>query len=329
MKIRVGVLRGGPSHEYEVSLKSGATVLNNLNSDKFEGVDIFIDKQGVWHIDGLVVKPENALKRIDVAFIALHGEYGEDGQIQKILEHHNIPFTGSDSFSSAIGMNKALSKDAYKKRGIQSPYHKLIKADDKDIKKDNLHNLAMQIFKTVHLPFVIKPVSAGSSVGVFIVNDFEGIEVALKKAFEVSDDLMIEEYIKGIEATCGVIENFRDQKLYALPPVEIRPIGKDFFDYEAKYEGKSEEICPANFSHDIKEEIMRLSKLAHEALGLNHYSRSDFIIHPKRGIFILETNTLPGLTEASLLPKALHAVGGKLEHFIDHLITLAINRKKG
>lgn len=325
MKIRVGVVRGGPGHEYEVSLKSGATVLKNISKEKYAPFDIYIDKAGDWHVDGVKVTPQNALAMTDVVFNALHGEYGEDGKIQKVLEHHDIPFTGSGSFASSIGMNKAMSKDVYKKAGIKTPYHVLLK----DAHNIDTMETALKIFKSFPMPAILKPVSGGSSVGVYLILSFDSLVSALENLKKITDEIMVEEYIAGQEATGGVIEDYRGSGIYKLPPIEIRPKNKDkLFDYDAKYNGASDEICPATFNDDIKEEIMRLSAIAHEALQLDHYSRSDFMIHPKRGIYIIETNTLPGLTEASLIPKAVIAVGGTMEHFIDHLLSLALKRKR-
>lgn len=320
-RIRVGVIRGGPSNEYEVSLKTGSTVLNNLEKDKYNPKDIFVDKNGIWHVGGIPVQPHEALTHIDVAFNAMHGQYGEDGKLQHILETHGIPFTGSGSFASAIGMNKALTKEVYKRNKIKTPHSKLLQS---------IHNIKesiMDLFRSFSLPIVVKSVSSGSSVGVYVVKDFISFEPAIINAFEHSDSVMIEEYIQGKEATCGVIDDFRDQRYYALPPIEIRPHSGQFFDFEAKYQGKSDEIVPGNFTSSEKAEIERMAILAHQALGLRHYSRSDFIIHPHRGIFILESNTLPGLTEESLLPKALKAVGTPLPFFLDHVVELALKRK--
>lgn len=319
-KIRVGVIRGGPSNEYDVSLKTGATVLNNL-PEKYHVRDILIDRSGVWYMNGLPVTPHETLTHIDVAFNALHGNYGEDGKIQHIFESHGIPFTGSGSFASALGMNKYLSKEIYKKEKIKTPQSKLIESLA-EVSKE-----AHKIFRAFPLPVVIKPISSGSSVGVTIVKDFSSFEKAVRDAFEHSEAVLVEEFIKGREATCGVIDNFRDQKHYALPPIEIRPHGDTFFDYAAKYQGKSDEIVPGNFSGAEKRELEALAIAAHKALGLRHYSRSDFIIHPKRGIFILETNTLPGLAQESLMPKALKAVGASISHFLDHIVQLAISKK--
>jgi D-alanine-D-alanine ligase len=136
---------------------------------------------------------------------------------------------------------------------------------------------------------------------------------------------MVEEFIRGKEATCGVVEKMRDHDLYPLMPVEIRPKGKKMFDYDAKYSGETEEICPGNFNNEEKLELHRLAQLAHRELGLRHYSRSDFIVSP-RGVYYLETNTLPGLTTESLLPKELAASGLQYPNFLEHLINLALRR---
>jgi D-alanine-D-alanine ligase len=153
----------------------------------------------------------------------------------------------------------------------------------------------------------------------------------LIKAFESGVnkevDVLVEEMIAGKEATVGVINNFRDKAIYILPTVEIRlHKNKKFFDFEAKYEGMSEEICPGNFTRKEKDELERLAALIHTGLNLDHYSRSDFIIHPKRGIYALEVNTLPGVTDESLVPKMLNAVGSDVPSFIDHIIKLALKK---
>ncbi len=329
-RIRVGVLRGGPSAEYEVSLKSGAAVLRALR-DKFEDVfdvhDILIDRDGVWHISGQPINVDNLHARIDVAFNALHGTYGEDGKLQAMLEAHGIPYTGSDSLASALGMNKILAKEVLKKHGIKSPYWKEVLSHEVDSNQKGKET-AQSLFETFMMPAVIKPTSSGSSVGVTIVRTKADILPALLEAAKHGHSILIEEYIPGIESTCGVIEGFRGQELYTLPPVEIRS-KKDFFDYEAKYAGNgtSEEIVPATFSAELKKQIEELAAQVHRTLGLRHYSRTDFIIHPRRGIYVLEANTLPGLTEQSLVPKSLAAVGADLADFCRHLIELALNRK--
>ncbi len=321
IKKRVGLLRGGPSSEYEVSLKTGKSVMDSL-ADRYEVFDILIDKDGTWHHLGTPVKAENIFKRVDVIFNALHGSYGEDGTVQKLMDALKIPYTGSTALASALGMNKVFSKNIYRNSKLKTPLHKVIS------KNDNIKIEVVNIFKTFSMPAVVKPVSGGSSVGASIARTLADLESAVVDALKHCDQALIEEYIIGKEATCGVVDNFRDKLYYSLLPVEIRkPSDSPLFDYGAKYSGTSQEICPGNFTPEEKKNIQEMAVSAHKALGLRHYSRSDFIIHPKRGIYILETNTLPGLTGESLLPKSLQAIGCSLPDFIDHLINLALDSK--
>jgi D-alanine-D-alanine ligase len=276
----------------------------------------------VWHLSGASRKPEMAIKGLDVIFNATHGEFGEDGRLQAILDNFNIPYTGSNAFASALAMNKPATKDVVAANGIKVAAHTLVTKDD------NLHESLKLAFRSVPSPYIVKPAVLGSSVGIALVHDFSDLEKAVRKTLTFADKVLVEEFIIGKEATVGVIDHFRNQERYSLIPVEIRvPKHKSFFDYEAKYTGISEEICPGTFSSDETFELQRLAVLAHDALNLRHYSRSDFIVHPKRGIFYLETNTLPGLTNESLLPKAIRAVGADVEDFIEHIINLALHKK--
>ncbi|OHA59415.1 MAG: hypothetical protein A2589_00910 [Candidatus Vogelbacteria bacterium RIFOXYD1_FULL_46_19] len=318
LKTRVGVIRGGPGHEYEVSLKSGASVLSNL-PEKYEARDIFISREGEWHLAGLTIKPEEIVRHVDVVFNALHGEFGEDGGLQAILDNLNIPYTGSGRLASAVGINKESVKAICRAHGIKVPYG-LTLADNFD-----LHQASQQVFLKIPPPWVIKPLDKGSSVGLFFARSHSELEAALAKAATVSDNLLIEEYIKGKEATCGVINNFRQERIYKLLPIEIRrPSTCPVWNYEDKYSGVTEEICPGCFSAEESAEIQTIAAKMHEILGLRHYSRSDFIVS-SRGIYALEVNTLPGLTTESLLPKALAAIGCSYADFLDHTITLALS----
>lgn len=290
--------------------------------ERYHGRDILVTKNGAWHMDGLERQPERILRHVDVVFNAMHGEYGEDGTVQKMLEHFQLPYTGSASIPSAIGMNKLLSKKAFARHGIRTPRHLEVN------KHVDMLEFMRFLFHNFHLPAIVKPSIGGSSVGVTLVHDYKQIPDALAKAFEYSSIAILEEYIRGREATCGVLEGFRDHALYSLPPVEIIPPKENkFFDLEAKYGGKTQEICPGNFSREEIAELQTLAVKAHQALGLRHYSRTDFIIHPKGRIYALEVNTLPGLTTESLYPKSLQAIGCDFPNFLDHLIQLALMRK--
>ena len=206
------------------------------------------------------------------------------------------------------------------KNGLRVPYHALLRGGEMSERQ------IIDAFRRIPQPSVLKPVDGGSSVGVYFARSFFEFRHALKNAALHSPSVMVEEFIPGREATCGVIEQFRGAAHYALPPIEIIPAaGCHFFDYAAKYGGKSQELCPANFSQPVKREIEDLALAAHKALGLRHYSRADFIVSP-RGVYLLEINSLPGLTEQSLLPKACAAVGLAFPQFLDHVLTLALSR---
>jgi D-alanine-D-alanine ligase len=329
-KLRVGVLRGGTSPEYDVSLKTGGAVLKHLPAEKYTPMDVLITKDGQWHINGRPADLPKISRNVDVIFNALHGTYGEDGKVSALLEHFSIPYTGSKALPSSIGMNKALAKEFFAKAGIKTPAGGVVRNnldlhgfEEKEERERAVREVAFEILRTITPPWIVKPISGGSSVGISIVASYPNLVQILLSAAESGNDVLLEEFIRGKEATCGVIDSFRGRETYSLLPVEIRPAsGRTFFDYEAKYGGETEEIVPGNFSREESAEIQRLAVLAHKSLGLRHYSRSDFIVAP-RGIYILETNTLPGLTESSLLPKSLHAVGSSLPEFLDHVITLA------
>jgi len=268
--------------------------------------------------------PHKALHGVDVVINAMHGEYGEDGKVQQILDGLNIPYTGSKALASALGMNKMLSKKAFIEAGILTPESLLVEfKNESGLKRD-----AEEIFETFPMPVVVKPNAAGSSVGISIARDFDQLLYGLKKASEISSQILVEQFIEGREATCGVIEKFRDEDYYALLPVEIIPrADQAFFDFESKYSDTkgAKEVCPANFDEETTQAIQDMAVAAHRALGMRHYSRSDFIVSPK-GIYAIEINSLPGLTPQSLLPKSLLAVGATFPQFLDHLVGLAMDK---
>jgi len=316
-KLRIGVLRGGPSSEYDVSLLSGKTVLQNLSESRYDVKDIFIDKEGNWHMHGRAKEPGDILQHLDVAFLALHGEYGEDGKIQRLLDQFNIAYTGSGAYASTMSMHKAETKKILKDLDVKFAKHRILGVET------NIREELLDAIKTFAFPVIVKPARGGSSVGLSLVKTEEELADAVRKAFNVSPLVMIEEYIEGREATCGIVEDFRGEEVYALFPVEIIPAHPDgVFDYEAKYSGESQEICPARFSKDINDKLQKLAQDVHKEMGLRHYSRSDFMVTPE-GIYFLEVNTLPGLTAESLLPKSINAVGSSLVEFLDHIVTLA------
>lgn len=315
----IAILRGGPSGEHEVSLSTGQSVIEALR-DHHVVKDIVVDRAGNWTIDGVPIRPAQAVRMADVVFNAMHGEYGEDGTVQRILESLNVPFTGSRAVPSTLSMDKVQTKQKYVEHGLQTPHAKIL------TNNGNIHEMAVELFRTMPLPLILKPINKGSSIGTYVVKDFPGLVRGLEAVLEEHDQVLVEELIKGKEASVGVIDGFRDVQFYPLIPVEIRPpVEHEFYNYDCKYDGSTDIVCPGTFSESEKIRLQEAARKAHEILGLRHYSRTDFIIHPKRGIYLLETNSLPGLTAHSLLPKAIYEVGASYKDFLEHIIELAIS----
>jgi D-alanine-D-alanine ligase len=320
-KIRVGVLRGGISSEYDVSLNTGQSVLFHLDQDKYAPKDILITKDGTWHLNGFPITLAKLAREVDVIFNALHGAYGEDGKVQQELERFNIPYTGSRIMPSAIAMNKGMSKQCFESVGLKTPKGVILKPGD------NIEQILLPFFREVSGMHVVKPLNGGSSLGIVLSKSFGETLEAVKNILDEGNAVIVEEFIKGREITCGVIEGFEGQTVYPLFPIEIlsEPT-EEIWGYDAKYNGKTTEVCPANLEEDRMQEIQRMAVAAHNSIGLRHYSRSDFIVSP-RGIYILEINNLPGLTEHSLVPKALKAAGMEFPEFLDYLLSLAIHKR--
>ncbi len=305
-RIRLALIAGGVSGEREVSLKGAAEVEKALDTEKYEVVryDPATD---------LATIAADADK-LDAAFILLHGIHGEDGTVQGFLELLNIPYQGAGVLGSALAMDKNLAKTLYKLHGL--PVAAWEMADRKNI------NDPAPLLAKLSLPLVIKPVRQGSSLGMSIVRQPEQLPAALETAFQHDSEVMVEEFIQGREITVGVIGN---DELMALPLIEIIPNDQyDFFDYEAKYKpGATREVCPAEVDDNIREKAQQYGLIAHQALQLKGYSRTDMIVRGDE-FFILETNTIPGMTETSLLPQAAAEAGLDFSALLDRLIELAM-----
>ncbi len=315
-KLKIAVLGGGPSSEHEVSLWSAKKVLESLDLQKYDALAVTIGQDSLWDCNGQKLAPEAGAKwlkdnDVDVAFLALHGTYGEDGGVQKLLEGAGVRYTGSGPEASAKAMNKVESLGEYKKLGFTLASSKVISQNQ--WQKHELPEL--------DYPVIIKPVEGGSSVGMSLVRDQSQLEEALAEGFKYDDELLAEQFIEGIEGTCGILDN---GKPMALPVTEIRPKGNALFDYAAKYEvGGSEEITPAEFAPAISQEIQRIALEAHKALGCYGMSRTDVIVSGDK-IYVLETNTIPGLTQTSLLPQGAAAAGMSYSQMLDFVIDAAV-----
>jgi D-alanine-D-alanine ligase len=316
----VAVLRGGPSAEHEVSLRSGHTALAHLPRERFQVRDIYIDKAGTWHERGVPTTPGRVLPGVDVAFICIHGSYGQDGEVQKVLGRFGVPYTGADPFHAFRASHKVLAKEHAREAGIRTPRYVFVE------REDGIEAAAREAVRSFHPPLIVKPVDGGSSLDTALVAGFQAVSEAMRAVLaNGSRGVLAEERVRGVEATVGVIERLRGEELYALPPVEIvLAEGHEHFSYEAKYDGTSIERCPGRFSRAVSDELMEAAKAMHRALGQRHYSRSDFIVNDA-GIHFLELNTAAavGLTQESLFPKSLVSVGVTLPDFLTHVVDLA------
>jgi len=302
-KLRVALLSGGFSAERDISIKTGEMIVKNLDKDKYQ-VFLFDPAQDLLKLFKVISQ-----KKIDVVFPALHGPLGEDGTIQGMLEVLKIPYVFSGVLASALAMDKDMTKKILKKEKIPTPKHFVFF-------KNNHISL-----KKIKFPCVIKPVVQGSSYGVSIVSGPGQLKKAIKKAFEFDSRVMIEDFIEGKEITAAVLGN---KKIKAFPLIEIRPKISSFFDYKAKYEiGGSEEICPAPISPQLTKRIQDLAARTHLALGCRGVTRTDFILHGSQP-FVLEINTIPGMTRTSLVPQAAAKAGIGFPGLLDKLIELAM-----
>ena len=260
-------------------------------------------------------------ERVACAFLAFHGQFGEDGRVQGFLQSAGIPFTGSGVLASALAFNKQLSLMCYRAAGLAVARGVVVRSPEPPV----------GALDGMRFPVFVKPVQGGSSVGIRMVREPAGLRDALECALATDAGALVEERIEGIEVSCGVLDLIRDGEVVAtpMPPTEIRPLGTDYFDYDAKYvPGHSKEITPAQLPAPVIAEIQRASLLAHTVLGCEGMSRSDLIVPRETGAapVLLETNTIPGMTPTSLLPQQAAAAGIDFPGFVDALIAHALHR---
>lgn len=348
--MKIVVLAGGLSNERDVSFKTGEMVTKALRENGHQVIllDVFMgysdkeeDLEGIFdraaeisvRVEGI---PETApdLAKIkamrkdssdnffgpnvielcrmsDIVFMALHGENGENGKIQAAFDLFGIRYTGTGYLGSALAMDKGMSKQIFRLNGIPTPKGISMKREER---KDGLKELGLT------LPCVVKPCCGGSSIGVSIVRTEEEFSEALNEAFRWEDELVIEEYVKGREFSVGVID------FKALPVIEIVPV-KGFYDYKNKYKaGSAVETCPADLPQEIAVKMQCYAQQAARALGLDTYSRSDFLMNHNNEIFCLEANTLPGMTPTSLLPQEAQAEGMSFAQLCEKLIEISLRK---
>lgn len=321
--IRVGVLRGGISGEYDISLLTGGRVLSSLNKDKFVPVDLLITKDGEWHMNGLPVSGDKLKMSVDVIWNALHGHFGEDGKVQQFLDSLYIPYVGSGALASAVAHNKLLARDRLKELGYLVPKSRLIKYIDDDI----LDVVAKDVFMTIPPPWVVKPISGGSSLDTFIARTYDELVGALHELKKRHQEIVIEEYIYGQELWTGVIEHFRNKEHYTFP-VHCVSTNEGMLCTHHRLSGEYLFYIPKDTPHDAKKSIENHAQRIHKELGLKGYSSVDFIQN-KKGLYVLEVDSQPAFHEHSQFSKALESIGVSFGQFVESLIedTLGKNKK--
>lgn len=350
--MKITVLAGGNSTERDVSLISGTGVYRALKEkghsvillDVYLGVDCddpdsVFEEERDWAAGIAAISAQNPdmeaicalkgddkdffgknvveiCKRSDIVFMALHGANGEDGRIQAAFDLMGIRYTGTDYLSSAICMDKAITKEYFLMAGIPTPASATI------YNTPEAEETAVKATETFGYPVVAKVTRGGSSVGVYIASDEAALRKALKEAFRYEDKVLLEQFISGREFTCGIIEG------KALPVVEIAPV-EGFYDYKNKYQaGSTIETCPANIPAAWTEEIQKITEDAFKALHLQTYARIDFMVDENGKAYCLEANTLPGMTPTSLLPQEAAAVGMDYATLCEHIIEISLKKYK-
>lgn len=356
-KINLGVVFGSRSKEHEVSLSSAMGVINALDKEKYNVIPIAITKEGNWLIgekgdeymklnaasagkenaissetSQALVKPgddEGALvehtktdednNKIDLILPILHGPYGEDGKIQGMLDMMKVSYVFSGVLAHALGMNKSRAKIIAQNVGVPVAESMVLNIKDKvDIKK---------ITDQIALPMMVKPNELGSSVGISIAKNEDELKKAVDEAFELGNEVIVEQYVKGREFTVTVIG---DNNPEALPIIEIIPVVSEFYDYQAKYEdGGSKHVCPAELSDELTEKAQDYAVKVFKAIGCQDLSRVDFVFDEKKQEFyFIDINTIPGMTPTSLAPEAAKEAGMDFGKFLDRLIEGAVKRHK-
>ena len=316
----VGILRGGTSSEYDLSLRSGAAMLAALHESQFDARDIFIDKRGYWHLRGAPVDAARALAQIDVALNALHGGVGEDGTVQRILERAGVPYAGARAQAAALSLNKIRAREALQQAGIRMPRAVSFTLNNA-LSTGEMSHL---VFSQFGPPYVVKPPQEGASVGIRFATTLLELPDLLGDVLDAYGAALVEEYIRGEEASVGIIEDFRGQELYVLPPAHVAvPDDADFLQFAHHQEGNLRHNVPSNFTQAEKQAIADLARSAHSALGLSHFSRADMILTP-RAVYLLEVNAIPGLYPGASFPPMLESVGSSVPEFLQHAIKLAM-----
>ena len=289
-----------------------------LPEERFETRDVLIDKRGVWHMRGIPMDPARALSQIDVVLNGLHGGVGEDGTVGRVLERAHVPYMGSHPFASGLTLNKIRAREILQRAGIRMPravsftHNTLISTGE----------MAHTVFQEFGPPYLVKPGSEGAGHGIQYAATLIDLPDAIGDVLDSHGAAVIEEYVIGDESSVAIVQEFRGDALYALPPAHvILPQGVKHFDFDTHHNATARYTVPSSFSRQEKTALIDIARAAHQALGLSHMSRSDVIL-TRRGPYLLEINALPGLYAGASLPPMLESVGSSVSEYLQHGITL-------
>lgn len=297
---RVIVIYGGPHEDHDISVQTGKSIVEALEGHKVH--EVYIDANSDWFHQGIQRDAHHHLHHGDVVVVGLH----TPGEVQQFLDTWQKPYTGSTAHASSIASNPILSKEILKRAGIKTPKVLIIPPT-----LDVLQSVRF-VFEKMGVPILIQPTGEGTTKAPFLARDYTELAGAIEEGRKISPFLLAQEYITGTRASCSTVEGLRGQSLYTPPPTEIRTEGT---------------VCPGYFDRKMTGELEEATRKAHSALGLRHYSSSEFIIHPLRGLFYLGTDTHPPLGTSSMLPESLLVVGISQTEFIEHLIRLALGKE--
>ena len=343
--IRIAVVMGGPSVEHDVSIKTGTNVVDKLDKRRFSVLPVRINRDSSWQ---LAAEPWNGntpfcpdkcfsttptlqagtavtilkSRKVRVVFIALHGPFGEDGTLQGLLEASALPYTGSGVAASALGINKINTKAILRYHGIPVAEDVVVGGPGSPLTALSVEEIEQKL----GYPCVVKAPCLGSSFGVVIAKNQEELVEAIRGCGSDYEPVLIEKYIKGTELTCGIVTGKTRQEAQALPVTEIVPKSAEFFDYEAKYTpGATDEITPARIPEAVAQKVQELTCKVFHAIGCDGMSRVDFF-YANDELFVIEINTIPGMTETSLLPQQAAAVGIDFTALLSRIVDRAIHK---
>lgn len=318
-RYKVAILRGGTSDEHHISLKSGDQLKKRI--DGLQNItDVVVDKQGDWFVEGIQYEKRNLVRDFDMVVNTVKGGEGEDGRISKYLDTFGVKHNNASMFGSTLSHNKHEFKKFLKRHEIKTPHHVLV---DKEL---DVESQKKQMHQKMFLPAIVKPATNGSSIGVFIAYDFEELNQYIDFILKRDRFALVEEYIEGLDVSVMTAPDFRNQELYSFIPVGIDT--PDIINYEHKFNNSHTFFPIHNLSLDEKKMVEDIAKDIHSKLDLETLTMTDFRVHPKRGIYALETNTVPSYEDKSVYDESLKLVGVSEDELVDHIISLALNKRR-